>query len=118
MLSSGAAFVPGQLRMAARFPGGFSFDKWDVERNFRYQAITLIEVFRLPGLAVVLIPWVLSGLWAYAEQVIDERLNFLADCMASCYMRPDIEAKHHHEESPNCPFHDGNPITGRTATDD
>ena len=81
------------------------------------KAFTLVEVFRLPGLTVVFILWVLSDLRAYAQYVINERLNFLADCMASRYVRPDIEAKHHRKEGPNCPFHGGNPITRRTGSE-
>jgi len=41
----------------------------------------------------------------------NERLEFLADCMASRYMRPDVEANHHSKESPKCPLHGGNPFT-------
>jgi hypothetical protein len=46
----------------------------------------------MPGLTVVFVLWILSSLRAYAEYFINERLNFLTDCMASRYVRPDIEA--------------------------
>jgi len=61
---------------------------------------------------VIPVPWFLPGL-PIDEQVINERLDFLADFMASGCVRPNVEAKHHNEENPKCPFHGRNIIIGR-----
>jgi hypothetical protein len=39
----------------------------DSDPAFSWKAVTLVEGFSIASLAIVLIPWVLSGLWAYSE---------------------------------------------------
>ena len=56
------------------------------------------------------------GWWRDAEELIHERLEFLADCVACGYMRPNVQAEHDNEENSKRPFHGGNAITGRVAS--